>query len=195
MLHTNYNAWIDVIDEAAGGAGGGNQQLQEQQRAWVTWMLEARTWRHFLTLEFREIATREKALGSWRRLVQKLNIDLWGNHYTRIVGHSYFAYLLGVEQQQRGAYHLHALIDQPLNYQLIHDAWHVIGGDKQAKDNPSDKNHIGFAWIEQIKDPIGAVIYVTKYVAKQGDMDIHLPPKWVYEKQPAFKPYWWQYMS
>lgn len=191
MLQDHYTKWIDAVEGAFQGDEGGLELRQDQQRAWVVWILGAASWRSFITLEFKDIVGRDRARACWRSLVQTLNRDLWGNHYTRDVGHCYFAYLVGYEQQKRGSFHLHALVDRPVNYQLIHDTWHILGGDAQAKLNPSDRSHIGFAWIDQIKDVIASVVYVTKYVSKGGDLEIHLPQKWVYKKEPPFKPMWW----
>jgi len=162
---------------------------EDPVEAWQTWLLEIASWKSFITLEFKDIVGREKAVGSWRHLVQKLNRELYGNHYTRIVGHSYFSYVIGYEKQQRGSFHMHVAVDQPVNYQLIHDTWHVLGGDRYAWKNPGDKNHIGFAWISQIKDRIGVVNYITKYISKGGDVDVYLSKKF---KAPAKNPGWWR---
>lgn len=142
---------------------------------WSQYVYDFADWQSFITLTFEKELSRDTVYNYWRSLVQQLNKDLFGNHYTRIVGHCYFPYVLCFEKQERGAYHLHALTGGRLNYKMIHDFW----------------NHVaGFAWITTARDKKAVSIYCTKYVIKEGDLVLYRPLK---TKQPAFTPFW--YMS
>lgn len=184
----NSNTNENQINALAGEAAA-NPPARDDLEAWQDWLLEFAAWRSFITLEFKDIVGKVKAQGCWRSLLQDLNRDAFGTHYTRIVGHCYFAYVVGYEKQQRGSFHMHAVIDRPINFQLVHDRWHVLGGDNMAWKYPGDKNHIGFAWIEQIKNRIAVIKYVTKYVAKGGDLDVYKPRRYVDPVKPLT---WWR---
>jgi len=132
-------------------------RLQERviKKAWVEWIVNAKEWRTFLTLTYRNEVSRETALRDWRFLVRCLNRDLLGKHYTQKVGHSYFSYVVALEYQQRGVLHFHGLVDKPLNFEKVHRVWNRING---------------FVWISQIKSRIGTVEYICKYLTKGGDL-------------------------
>ena len=55
----------------------------------------------FVTLTFKDPIAPEPAFNIWWRLVRLLNEGSFGRHYTRIVGHAYFSYVLGIEYQRR----------------------------------------------------------------------------------------------
>lgn len=145
----------------------------ELREGWEIWVKGFADWKSFLTLTFRDIVTRDQSENQFRYLLQVLNRDLFGNHYTRIVGHSYFAYVSAWEHQKRGALHLHVLVDRPINFRLVHTVWNKMAG---------------FAWIEPVKDLDTTVSYISKYVSKGGDLSVHKPLK---VKEPAFKPMWY----
>lgn len=148
----------------------------ELQVGWETWVRDFSKWKSFVTLTFRDIVTRDQSENQFRFLIQVLNRDLYGNHYTRIVGHSYFSYVAGWEHQKRGALHIHALIDKPINFRLIHTVWNKMAG---------------FAWIEPASDVEVAVGYLAKYVSKGGELSVWKPTR---VKEPAFKPLWYMGM-
>ena len=148
----------------------GKQQLRE---GWQEWVKGLTTWRSFVTLTFRDMVTNDQAEHQFRFLIQVLNRDLFGKNYTRIVHHSYFGYLVAYEHQKRGALHLHALINDRVNFQLIHTVWNKMAG---------------FVWIEPVKDLDRSIGYISKYVTKGGDLSLYMPAK---VKQPAFKPMWY----
>jgi len=141
--------------------------------SWSDYVFDFADWSSFVTLTFEKEYSRDTVYNYWRSLIQNLNHELYGSHYTRIVGHSYFPYCLCFEKQERGAYHLHALTAGILNYKMIHDFW----------------NHVaGFAWITTAKDKRAVSIYCTKYVVKEGDLELYRPKR---IKQPKFKPMWY----
>ncbi len=140
------------------------------------WLTYVCGWRNFLTLTFKEIRPPDKAYLTFLRLVRTLNEDLFGDHYTRIVHHSYFNYLLGMEfTRSREVCHFHVLTDRPMDYQLIHSWWNKAAG---------------ICWIEQVRDTMKTLRYVTKYVCKGGDENIK-----VYltsnHRVPRPLPSWW----
>ena len=145
----------------------------ELREGWETWVKSFAQWKHFVTLTFRDIVTRDQSENQFRFLIQVLNRDLFGNHYTRTVGHSYFAYAAGWEHQKRGALHIHALIDRPINFNVIHAVWNKMAG---------------FAWIEPVTDIDGVSGYLSKYVTKGGELSLYKPEK---VKEPPFQPFWY----
>lgn len=145
----------------------------ELHTTWENYVRDFAQWKSFVTLTFRDFVTRDQAEHQFRFLLQVLNRDLFGNHYTRIVGHNYCSYVAGFETQKRGALHMHILFDKPINYNLVHAVWNKMAG---------------FAWIEPVADPDRAVAYVAKYVSKGGDLVVHRPVK---VKEPKFQPLWY----
>lgn len=139
---------------------------------WVQYTRDFAPWKFFITLTFRDYVTRDQAEHLWRFMVQVMNQDLYGNHYCRIVGHSYFSYVAGFEYQKRGALHMHVLVDQPIHFSLVHSIWNKCAG---------------WAWIEPIKDLDRAVSYVSKYVVKDGELMVWKQRKF---KRPSFEPFW-----
>ena len=145
----------------------------ELHLTWENYILGLAPWKNFVTLTFREFVTRDQAEHMFRFLLQVLNRDLFGNHYTRIVGHHYSSYVVGFETQKRGALHMHVLFDRPVNFTLLHAVWNKMAG---------------FAWIEPVSDPARAVAYVSKYIVKGGDLVVYRPVK---VKEPVFQPLWY----
>ena len=143
------------------------------REGWEGYIRELATWQSFVTLTFRDIVAVERLEFNWRYLVQRLNSNLFGNHYTRIVGHSYFAYAMGIEAQKRGALHAHALVDRRINFELVHSLWGAMAG---------------FAFIKPVDDQDTAISYLSKYVTKGGEIAVYKPVK---VKEPAFKPLWY----
>jgi hypothetical protein len=141
---------------------------------WEEWIRDFSDWKYFITLTFgtEGIVTRDQAENSFRFLVQVLNQDLYRNHYMRIVGHSYFSYVVGFEHQKRGTLHMHVLVDQPIKFSLVHSIWQKIAG---------------WAWIVPVTDLNKAVSYISKYVAKEGDLVVWKQRNF---KLPSFVPMW-----
>ncbi len=144
------------------------------QEAYRKWLSRLKLWRLFLTLTFRNPIAPDPAYQIWRRLIRTLNQKSFGPRYTRIVHHSYFSYVLGLEYQRRDVVHFHALVDKPLNFDLIHRWWNRAAG---------------FAWIDQIEHYDKAIHYVTKYVIKGGELSIYVARN---ERMPKPLPLWWK---
>lgn len=144
----------------------------ELVEGWENFIRGFASWKWFITLTFREFVTSDQLDHQFRFLVQVLNRDLFGKHYVRMVGHSYFSYAMGIETQRRGALHAHLLIDKNINLNVLHPVWNKMAG---------------FAWAVPVDDLDGAVGYLSKYVSKGGDLSLYKP---VRVKQPAFVPMW-----
>jgi len=142
--------------------------------AYADWMAVFAPWKSFVTLTVSNAhsCSKDGLHRRWRSLVQILNRDLYGNHYTRIVGHCYFSYVIGFEFTKSGAVHLHALVDKPINFELVHRVWNKMSG---------------FAYIEPVYDLPGIAGYMCKYIVKHGDLIFHRPVK---SPLPSFVPLW-----
>lgn len=162
VFHSASEAWVSNISK---------DYIRD---VFIDWALDLADWKIFLTLTFRDGVYYDVCMNYWKNLVWVLNTDLVGKHYSQYVGHSYFSYLLGIEQQSRGDYHFHVLIDKPVNFRLVHDHW----GFK-----------CGFAKTELINEKTKAVQYITKYICKGGIVDPFINSlKW----EPLLKPFWWR---
>jgi hypothetical protein len=127
--------------------------------AWLMWIAHI-PWRSMITLTLKDEhidMKQETLINSWLRLVRYINKEVFGNNYTRIVHHSYFSYLVGIEKQKRGALHLHVLVDRPVPFDYIRKMWCAAWG-------------LGWVGIDKISNDIGACEYLTKYVAKGGEL-------------------------
>lgn len=124
---------------------------EDLQTVTAAWIADLKPWVVYGTLTFKDPREIDVAVSYWRRLIQVLNRDAFGDHYVRKVGHSYFSYVLATEYQQREALHFHFLVDRPLNFDLVHRWWGAAAG---------------FAWLEIIRDREACIAYVSKYILK-----------------------------
>lgn len=145
---------------------------KEQRDTWSEWLLTFQ-WMQFITLTFKNETYPDVARQKFMSLVRVLNANLYGKHYTKKVGHSYFSYAVVSENQIRDVIHFHVLVDRPINYDLLHRHW-----NREA----------GFAQIQQIREFGPAVKYLTKYVAKGGEIE---PFRAKETYTPAQLPFWW----
>ncbi len=145
------------------------------QQSWTDYVCSLASWRSMFTGTYRDeiVTSRSMVEYHWRRLVQYLNVDLFGKRYTQTVHHSYFAYAAAFEHTTRYVWHIHVLIDRPVNFELVHSIW-----NKWA----------GFAEIKRVDDNERAARYVSKYATKGGDLLLYKPSKY---KEPPFKPLWY----
>jgi hypothetical protein len=165
----------DLLDNSESPLDVWNSRLGRitRQAAMRDWLAGVKLWKLFLTLTFKNPIAPDPAFQIWRRLVRILNDRSFGSHYTRLVHHSYFSYVLGIEFQRRDVVHFHALVDKPLNFDLVHRWWNRAAG---------------FVWIDQIEHREKAIYYVTKYVTKGGELKIYAART---ERAPKPLPLWW----
>ncbi len=130
-------------------------------------------WLIFATFTFRDDTHPDKAIRLYKNLIQSLNQNVYGKNYRRIVKHSYFSYVMGIEYQRRNVIHFHALFDAPVNFMRVHFYWNKLAG---------------FAWLEKIQNLENVTRYISKYVLKSGDVEIYKKTK---NFEPKIKPGWW----
>ena len=152
--------------------------MSELRNAWTEYITGFADWRSFWSLTFSEQdrthdVTRDEATFLFRRLIQSLNRNLFGNNYTRIVGHCYFSYAIAYEFQKKGTLHIHVLADRRTNWQLINRLWRQMAG---------------ICLVEPVSGRDGAAKYMSKYVSKGGDVMLYRPDK---IKEPSFAPLWY----
>jgi len=145
---------------------------------WIKWV-SGRNWRSMITLTVKQVEMKQDTLiNSFYRLIRYINTKMYGDHYTRILGHSYFSYLVGIERQKRGALHLHVLVDRPVPFDYIRKMWDKSWG-------------IGWVGIDEVGDNLGACEYMTKYVAKGGELIPFFVTEKVYRLKPKIIYLWW----
>jgi hypothetical protein len=127
-----------------------------------------------LTVDNDHWCSREGMEKRVRSLIQILNRELYGNHYVRMVGHSYFSYCCGFEYTKNGVVHAHMIVDSPLHFDLIHRVWNCMSG---------------FAYIKPVTDKKGVSNYLCKYVIKEQDLILWKPKGNL--PRPAFCPLWY----
>lgn len=131
-------------------------------------------WTTFITLTFKEEKTPDVANSLFQWFIRVTNAHAFGEHYTRKVGHSYYSYAVGLENQKRDVPHFHLLVDKPLDFSFVHRAW----GER-----------CGFVWIDtSFTNTEKVVQYVCKYVLKGGQVDLY---KAKGDYQPVTLPPWW----
>ena len=136
--------------------------------------LSSKQWDSFITLTFRDEVNPLWAGHQFSHLLQELNKELFGTHYSRIVGHSYFSYILGASNQKRGVLHYHLLTDRPVNFNLIKSKWFLWAGSART---------------ENIRYSSRTVNYVTKVIEEGGEISVYKAKK-VYI--PKYSPRWLQ---
>lgn len=108
-----------------------------------------------ITLTFdraRGTITPERCIFMWRQVVRFLNERVGGKDYRRKWGHSYFGYVMGIEHHKDGVVHAHVVVDNWVDFWLIHELW---------------EKWCGYAWISKLQDPKAGLLYVLKYVTKE----------------------------
>ena len=153
----------------------GEVAKKARREAYAAWLGTLAPWKVFVTLTFAKDRPVDSAKSFFRRLIRELNRDLFGKRYSRVVGHSYFSYVLASEYQKRGAIHFHFLADRPLNFRLLHDQWNAWAG---------------FAQTAILESPTRAVECVVKYVVKNDDIEVYRSG---WRGEPIARPSWWDW--
>jgi len=135
----------------------------------------------FCTFTFTDSVHPERAAKLFRLFIRRLNRHLYGSHFERKHRQGVF-WVLASEYQQRGVLHFHALIGdvEDLNARARRlewmDRWLALGAPA------------GFARIEAIDTQDAVRDYVTKYVAKGGQIDLSSSLRSCGKQQPRSKP-------
>lgn len=135
-------------------------QTSRLREAWAD-MLSVFQFQWFATLTFERNIHPEAAIKRWRFFTNQLNRSLYGRRWQK-KEHGGIYWILGIERQQRGVIHFHALMGAQTDLNKIArrlswmDYWHELAG---------------LARIEAIRSNRAALRYVTKYVVKDGDIE------------------------
>lgn len=142
------------------GATNGDRSLVD---VWLTWLRSVGFFaRSHVVLTFGKEELwdvgAERAAGMWAKLVKELNVGMCrrlggnGARYKRWWGHSYFSYLMCLERQKRGTLHIHAVVDNWIDYEQLHQLWQYW---------------CGFAYVRAVSEGDDvATRYVLKYITK-----------------------------
>lgn len=140
-------------------------------------------WQWYNTLTFQERIHPEQADRYYKRWVRKLNENFYGKRFRR-KGKG-ITWVRGLEFQKRGVIHFHSLFmglpdfrDEKVEKKIRHEAmkmWERIG-NRGWKNYPGDgkryESKTGYARVYPYKP--GACSYISKYVAKGGELDFFI---------------------
>lgn len=152
----------------------GSASRKIQRSKYAEWIIKMADWKRFVTLTFRVDKEFDVAKKYFYRLMRELNEDLFGKRYFRIVGKSYFSYVVAAEFQIREVIHFHFIADKPINFGLTHRRWNELAG---------------FAHTSIIRNKPSAVRYIVKYVVKSLKFDAY-QSNW--NGTPVVIPKWWK---
>jgi hypothetical protein len=117
-----------------------------QVSSWAKWIPELFPPKQFVTTTFNEETSLRSVLRRHGFVVQQINRKLFGNNWRRR-GEG-VSYVIGVEPQQRGVLHSHAVWDISfVPYELIHSL---------------EKKISARIWIESVDSTCGVGYYVAK---------------------------------
>jgi len=140
--------------------------------AWVEFIERFEPYHWYSTLTFKNEVTQGRAEKQFKRFIRLINESLYGRRYrNRGTGVSW---VKAVERQRRGVIHFHALVGGEvwrLRRFTFMDVWRegaFFGNGKRFQAN-------GFAKIEKYEPKLGARHYLSKYVTKNGELDIFIP--------------------
>jgi len=137
-------------------------QQQLLSDSWTEFIGRFEPFELYSTFTFREEVHPEQADRCFNRFVRHINEELFGRRY-REKGKGVY-YVRALEMQRRGVLHFHALFGggvKKLRRLSLMDRW--------FEDN-------GIARIEPYDITKGAKGYLSKYVFKGGEIDLHIPP-------------------
>jgi hypothetical protein len=130
--------------------------------AWADFLDRLGPWEWYTTHTFREEIHPEQADRRYNRFIRNINQALFGKRFVEQGKGIY--HVKAIEYQRRGVIHFHTLMGggvSKLRRLTWMDIWYEDNG--QARIEPYDPNR-------------GARGYLSKYVSKGGQIDIHLPP-------------------
>jgi len=149
------------------------KQHQTLQEAWVEFIERFEPYHWYATLTFKNNVSNARANKQFARYMRRLNEALYGKRFRE---HGLgLPFVNARERQQRGTPHFHLLVGgdvwklKRLSYMNL---WEKGAGRKF--------NANGFARIWPYDREQGAKVYVSKYILKGGEIDVHIPP-YMYE--------------
>lgn len=116
-------------------------------------------WEWFVTLTFVDDVHPESGLKSMKYWLSKLNRELYGRRWYKKKPYGVY-WVVALEYQKRGTLHLHLLMSGVKNARRLSymDLWEELGSNN------------GFARIHPVEKQIAVSKYLTKYVAKDGEI-------------------------
>lgn len=134
-----------------------------QREAWAEW-LGMQPWDLFVTLTSEKQTHPEAMLKRWRYCANNLSTHLYGRRWEkRGLG---VQWVCGLERTKQGWPHSHAVLRAPL----------VNARDRDQLDWSYWQNWFtntgGFCWMEPIRSQGDVLGYVTKYVVKDGELEL-----------------------
>jgi len=138
----------------------------------VEWIYGLSDWRHMVTLTYRWEIGYYKALAMFRALLNRLGKAEVGKKFSRAFGESYFGYVMGIEYQARGVIHFHMIVDNWIDYKLVHELWNAWAG---------------FAWVEPVRSKESVCKYIAKYLIKNNDVYQFVPKRSYIKKKDTMK--------
>lgn len=171
--HSLYSKVPQVLHEATEGAIAETlapststnfvSKRDQLHHAWAEF-LSTQDWQWFVTFTFKEEIHPEAADKLFRVWINKVNRHIYGQRWRKKPSGG-VKWVRALEWQKRGVLHYHALMAN-LGYASREQwaaEWMKLGDDSKA----------GFIRIDQYDDTKGgAEAYLSKYVAKDGDIDL-----------------------
>lgn len=140
--------------------------IPKRDRLHHSWadFLATQDWQWFITFTFKEEIHPESADKLFRVWINKLNRDIYGQRWRKKPSGG-VKWVRALEWQKRGVLHYHALVSNVgfASREKWANEWMVLGESGKA----------GFIKIDQYDESRGgAEAYLSKYVAKDGDIDV-----------------------
>lgn len=140
--------------------------VTKRNRLHLEWagFLATQNWQWFVTFTFKEEIHPESADKLFRVWVNKVNREIYGQRWRKKASGG-IKWVRALEWQKRGVLHYHALVANVgyASREKWAAEWAKLGEDSKA----------GFIRIDQYDDTLGgAEAYLSKYVAKDGDIDL-----------------------
>ena len=128
---------------------------------WITF-LDRYQFDWFFTGTFREAVHPENADKIWRRFTNDLNRAIYGRRW-KVRSHGGIYWARASERQRRGVLHFHALMGE----------WQGLNDHARRLTWMDNWNELaGFSKIERVIDDTAVRRYLSKYVIKDGEIDL-----------------------
>lgn len=142
------------------------------QQAWPEFIDSYKPYQWYSTHTFKDDKHPEAADKAFYRWIRSVNQDLYGRRY-REKGRG-VTWVKAIERQKRGVLHFHCLVGSPLLYKLDKKHYMKLW---ETDGNMGNKIVNGFARIYEFDPSRGAVGYLSKYVLKDGEIDVYVSPE------------------
>jgi len=142
------------------------------QQAWPEFIDSYKPYQWYSTHTFKDDKHPEAADKAFFRWIRSVNQDLYGRRY-REKGRG-VTWVKAIERQKRGVLHFHCLVGSSLLYKLDRKHFMKLW---ETDGNMGNKIVNGFARIYEFDTSRGAVSYLSKYVLKDGEIDVYVSPE------------------